>query len=40
VAQFAANPGTGANAPVAEPEEDILDLLSEYAVVRVRPLAG
>jgi uncharacterized protein DUF6292 len=40
VAEFAANPGTGANTPTVEPAKDVLHLLSEYAVVRVRPIAG
>jgi hypothetical protein len=38
VAEFAANPGAGTVAPTTRAEEDVLDLLSEYAVVRVRPL--
>jgi hypothetical protein len=37
VAEFAANPGAGAVAPTTRAEEDVLDLLSEYAVVRVGP---
>src|SRR5262245_13456920 len=39
VATFAANPGTGSATPPAEVDEDVLDLLSEYAVVDLRPLA-
>jgi len=35
VARFAANPGSGAATPAA-PVEDLLDRLSEYAVVRLR----
>lgn len=35
VAEFAADPGAGAGTPVTQGEEDILDLLSEYAVVRL-----
>lgn len=38
VAEFAANPGAGTVAPTTRAEEDVLDLLSEYAVVGVRPL--
>jgi hypothetical protein len=39
VAKFAANPGAGSATPPAVAKEDVLDLLSEYAVVRLRPLA-
>lgn len=39
VAAFAADPGAGSATPTAAAEEDVLDLLSEYAVVRSRPLA-
>jgi uncharacterized protein DUF6292 len=35
VAEFAANPGAGAATPVHD-EADVLDLLSEFAVVRLR----
>ena len=35
VAEFAANPGAGAATPV-QAEVDVLDLLSEFAVVRLR----
>jgi hypothetical protein len=38
VAEFAANPGAGSATPTAVAEEDVLGLLSEYAVVRLRPL--
>jgi hypothetical protein len=39
VAEFAANPRAGAAAPAARNEEDVLDLLADFAaVVRVRPL--
>jgi Family of unknown function (DUF6292) len=34
VALFAANPGVGTVGPMARVEEEVLDLLSEYAVVR------
>jgi hypothetical protein len=36
VAEFAARPGEGAVLPITRVEEDILDRLSEYAVVRLR----
>lgn len=39
VAEFVANPGSGGAAPVAAAGEDVLELLSAYAVVRLRPLA-
>lgn len=39
VAEFAADPGRGAATP-AGPTDDVLDALSEYAVVRLRPIAG
>lgn len=39
VAAFAANPGSGGTTPVAAAGEDVLESLSEYAVVRLRPLA-
>jgi len=35
VAEFAADPGAGAVMPAARGEEDVLGLLSEYAVVRL-----
>ncbi|HEX6360916.1 DUF6292 family protein [Actinophytocola sp.] len=38
VAEFAANPGAGAPQPAARNAEDALDLLSQYAVVRLLPL--
>ncbi len=38
-AKFAANPGMGSATPPAEMAEDVLDVLSEYAVVDLRPLA-
>ena len=38
VAAFAANPGAGSATPATAAGEDVLDLLSEYAVVRLRPL--
>ena len=38
VAEFAANPGAGGATPATAAEDDVLDLLSEYAVVRFRPL--
>lgn len=37
VAEFAAHPAAGAGTPPT-PGEDVLDLLSEYAVVRLLPL--
>jgi hypothetical protein len=37
VAEFAADPASGATAPSVRGAEDVLDLLSEYAVV---PLVG
>lgn len=40
VASFAADPGAGSTAPSARAEADVLDLLSEYAVVRLHPLMG
>ena len=39
VAEFAANPGGGATTPVTT-TEDVFELLSDYAVVRMRPIAG
>jgi hypothetical protein len=37
VAEFAANPAAGTVAPtIRTPHEDVLDVLSEYAVARVR----
>jgi hypothetical protein len=39
VAEFAAEPRAGAAAPATRTEEDVLDLLSEYAVPGLRPLA-
>lgn len=38
VAEFAANPAAGGATPAAPAGDDVLDLLSEYAVVRFRPL--
>jgi hypothetical protein len=40
VAEFAANPGAGSASPAAPAGEDILALLSDYAVSSLRPLAG
>lgn len=39
VAEFAANLGSGGAMPVAADGEDVLELLSAYAVVRLRPLS-
>jgi hypothetical protein len=39
VAEFAANPGGGVTTPVTT-TEDVFELLSDYAVVRMRPIAG
>lgn len=39
VAAFAADPGSGSASPPVETEAGVLDLLSEYAVVDLRPLA-
>lgn len=39
VAEFAANPGGGATTPIAV-TENVLELLSDYAVVRLHPIAG
>lgn len=38
VAEFAARPAAGASAASVRDAEDVLDLLSEYAVVRLLPL--
>lgn len=39
VAEFAANPGGGTTTPVTT-AEDVFELLSDYAVVWMRPIAG
>lgn len=40
VAAFAANPGSGSPSPAVPAGEDVLALLSEYAVSALRPLVG
>jgi hypothetical protein len=40
VAEFAADPGAGSATPTAKAGADVLDLLSEYAVVWLHPLMG